>query len=420
MMDTNGFKNALKHNIVYHCLTPDPAQALVFGGGVTGCTIHMPDDSLYLLLSRSDLWNEEAAMGAIAAVRIKGTRGLFTDSNPVRQVCSVGNAEIKISLGTPTGEVMISLNCLRGRNLLVVDISDGRLTTGGWTVSIENWHPGDILETYAPDSIETLHVNRKSVYADKNRKVGLDTEKFGLLDPLLRRAWGLWVSASGAEAKGGTLSLPPSGSHRILVATACEPPSDVIDSELVVKKRGRNLVKTQSDTLESWFAEHRQWWRAFWEKSFITLRSGSGEAEYEERLWYVNLYAMACGMGGKYPLRFNGGSFLLEKDQRTWDSGYWGQNMRLVYFPMLAAGHLDFVREYIDWYLDNLPFVAAQTKSLFGIDGLAWPETQSFWGGGGQGGLDCHFTNNLEICLLMDLYYEASGDEGFLREHFYP
>ena len=95
----------------------------------------------------------------------------------------------------------------------------------------------------------------------------------------------------------------------------------------------------------------------------------------------------------------------------------------------MPPGHLDFAREYIDWCLGNSPFVAAQTRSLFGIDGLSWREGSRFWGADAlvksqeaapNGLMRHHFTNNFELCLLMEMYYQATGDEGFLRERFFP
>ncbi len=417
-----------KHRIVYRCATPDPAQALFFGGGATGGTVHMPDDSLYLLVSRSDIWNGQACMGAICALRLRGTPGLFTPATTVRQECDLARAAIHIALGTPDGEVKLRLTCVRNRDIILLDIEDGRKRPDAWTVTLENWHAGDETGSVNGPLLQTTHVNRDSCYDERNRAVGVDAAKLGLHDPLLGRAWSLTVSAGASgSAKDAALRLNPSDRHRLVVATVCLAPAESRDRRADVVAQGCLLAATPESTLAVWRREHESWWSAFWQKSHISLQSGTGEAEYEERLWFVNLYALACGMGGSYPMRFNGGSYLMEKDCRSWDFGYWGQNMRLVYFPMLAAGHVEFVREYIDWYLSNRVFVRAQTRSLFGIDGLTWRETQSFWGADTASSLaepndvmHHHFTNNLELCLLMEAYYRSTGDEVFLRDSFYP
>jgi hypothetical protein len=366
-------------------------------------------------------------MGAIAAVRLRGGPGLFDGSMPARQECDPETARITLELGAPDARVRVVVTCLRDRDVILLDISDARPEPTPWAISVENWHEGDRTAAVDGRMLETTHVNASSYYAECNRKVGVDTAALGLRDPLLGRAWGLWIDA-GADgaAAAETIRLPPAARRRVVIATVCAAPADGLDALAEATVRGRRLAATAPETLAIWDTEHRAWWRAFWQRSWISLHSESGDAEYEERLWHVNLYAMACGMGGAYPMRFNGGSFLMDKDTRKWDGGYWGQNMRLVYFPMLAAGHFAFVREYIDWYLGNQPFARAQTRATFGIDALTWAEVQSFWGFGLSitAGTDMmmvnHFTNNLEFCLIMEGYYRATGDEAFLRDDFYP
>ena len=130
------------------------------------------------------------------------------------------------------------------------------------------------------------------------------------------------------------------------------------------------------------------------------------------------------------PREFNGGLFLLDKDLRGWDyCGYVFQNMRELYWPLLATGHWEWMREFFRMYLDSARYTRALTRSLFGIDAVSFREAQSFWGWTPDADMDRNwfeqshhfsFDNNLELCLLMDWYYQASGDEAFLREQAYP
>ena len=278
MDDNIGFENALRHDIVYHCLTPDPAQALVFGGGATGGTVHTPDDSLYLLLSRSDLWNEKAGMGAIAAVRVRGTAGLFSQAQPVKQVCSVGNASVELRLGD---EVRIVLTCLCARDLLVVDITDARQTPGPWTVILENWHGGDSPPQPRPrPDRDAPREPGQRVRRSRTKPWGVDAAALGLCDPLLGRAWGLWIAAGRRpgqrrDARPASVRQPPD-THRHRLRG---PSGRARRRGGKPRRRGRTLVVASPATLDAWFVEHRAWWRAFWGKSYLSLRSGTGEAE---------------------------------------------------------------------------------------------------------------------------------------------
>lgn len=394
-----------RNSVVYRCLTPDPAQALLFGNGNVGGSVHTPDDSIYILVSRSDLWNEQGNMGSIAAVRIRGTPGLFTKARTVRQECNLYEANIRIRVDAVT----FTITCLREKDAIVVDIDDKRRKRE-FTITIENWHDGD--ETTAT---ETIHVNRSSSFEEMNRRVKVDASKIGLSDPLLGRAWGLFVDHSKP--------------HRIVIATACWAPEAGVDAAEEVRKTGRSFLQHACRSAGAWLKEHQRWWREFWDKSHIALESGTGDAEYEERLWYVNLYYLACAHGGTYPARFNGATFLLDKDSRDWDYGYWFQNMRELYWPLLATGHWEWMRGFFQMYFDALPFVKAQTRSIFGIDAPSFRETQTFWGCSPDtnlvdqkfnAGVHNNFSNNLEVCLLMDWYCRASGEERFLSNDFYP
>lgn len=380
-----------RNAIVYLCPTPDPAQALLFGNGPMGGSLHTPDESLYLLIGRCDTWNGNNKMGSIAAVRIRGPVGLFAKAKVVRQECNLYEANIRIR----DGDMTFTITCLRGRDVIVVDI-DGPHTC---TATIESWHDGD--ETTAT---ETAHVNRTSVFDEMNRKVGLEPVAVPVADPLLGRAWGLFVDHSQPRM--------------LLIATACSMAG--VD---VVRQTGRTLLAEARTHAKAWLADHARYWREFWSRSYISLSSATGDAEYEERLWYVTLYTIACGSGGGLPLLFNGGAYLLDKDARSWDGEYVYQNMREIYWPLFAAGHCEFMPEFFRLYSDNTSFVRAQTKSRFGASGLCFREAYTLWGcdvSPDNGHTQYYFSSNLECCLLMEWYHLATHDIQFLREKLLP
>lgn len=392
---------ARRNSVIYRCLTPLPEQALLFGNGTMGGSVYTPDDSLRIQVARGDIWNEHANMGAIAAVLVRGNPGFFAHARTVRQECSLADAAITITID----EVTFRLTALRGHDVLVLDIDDRRPQSTSFAVTLENWHADD--ET---TPTETIHVNRTSDYEAMNRKVGIEPGQVPGADPLLGRAWGLFLDGRQPQ--------------RILIATACS----TAGAE-VVRKTGRELLALARTQAEAWLAEHARWWQEYWSRSGLSLSSATGDAEYEERLWYVALYTIACGSGGRYPLRFNGGPFLLDQDTRGWDGGYWFQNMREVFWPLVASGHWEFMRDFFQIYFDAQDFVRAQTRNLFKLDALCYRETQTFWGMDVGTDLsaqkfnpvtDRYFSGNTECCLLMDWYCRASGDETFLRQKFYP
>ena len=339
----------------------------------------------------------------------------YSPARAVHQVCDLAQAEIRVAIETNTGRVAFRVVCPRAADALLVEIEDERLDPRPWEVLIENSHEGDTTT-----STSTVHVNRTSQFTEYNCRVNVDAGALGLPDPLLGRAWGLFINAA---------QLPAGRRQRVVCAVVCEPPQPAGDPDARVRQAGQALLAEAATMAERWIDAHRRWWDEFWSRSHVRLHSGTGDAEYEERLWYVNLYYLACAHGGAFPARFNGATFLLERDRRPWDVGYWFQNMRELYWPLLASGHWDFMPAFFQMYFDALPFVVEQTKAIFGIAAPAYCETQSFWGwspdtdlttGRTNRGVHHNFSNNLEVCLLMDWYWRASGNDTFLRTKFYP
>jgi hypothetical protein len=430
-----------RNRIVYHCLTPDPAQSLYFSNGFVGGSLHTPEDSLYLLLSRSDMWNEKAGMGALAAVRLRGRPGLFTAAARVEQVCDLHRAAIVVRLwpGQDQPPVQVEVTCPRtaeGQDLLLVQIDDPGEQAGPWRVSLENWHPGDETgATGAPPLLFTTHVNRSSVFDHFNARVKVNAAALGIADPLLGRAWGLFIQADHAQAtqaatETATMALSPAPRHRIVLAAIGRDPGQSLDSALTQVKQASQSALTRG--MQHWdrlLQDHRRYWSEFWDRSYLALDSGSGDAQYEERLWYVNLYFIAAASGGRYPARFNGAGYLLDRDSRDWDFGYWFQNMRELCWPMIASGHPELMASFLQMYADVQRFAEAQTRSIFGIDGPAFRETQLFWGVSPDtdlvkqelhGGIHHNFSSSFEVCLLLEWYARATGDEQYLRQRVYP
>ena len=245
---------ALVHRnaVVYRCLTPDPAQALLFGNGHMGGSVYTPDDSLYILLSRSDIWNEKGLMGSIAAIRVRGCTGLFADAATVEQVCDPYEAAIRIRLfdarHRPTAQ--FTLTCVRDQDVLILYIENFRKSL--FEITIENWHEGDVTSAVnaARPVIGTVHINRTSTFAEYNARVRVDAAAAGMTDPLLGRSWGLFIGSTqpGVSTKGNnTLCLPEGSRHRIIISTVCHPPQQGADAAATVRavRPGSGVLQRQ-------------------------------------------------------------------------------------------------------------------------------------------------------------------------------
>jgi hypothetical protein len=155
--------------------------------------------------------------------------------------------------------------------------------------------------------------------------------------------------------------------------------------------------------------------------------------------WHLQRFVTAAAGRGAHPIKFNGSQFTfdipgqnLDADYRRWGGGYWFQNQRLIYWPLLASGDHDLLQPFFTQFRENLP-VAAERARQQGVEGGAiFPETMTFWGTlndsdvGARPGeirnpwIRHYHSGNLELLALALDYYEHSHDEGFLRDTLLP
>ncbi len=166
------------------------------------------------------------------------------------------------------------------------------------------------------------------------------------------------------------------------------------------------------------------------------------------RAYILQRWMLACAGRGTYPIKYNGSIFTVDSkwtdsgedfnpDWRRWGDGFWWQNTRLPYGPMVANGDYDLMLPLFHWFERGMAFSKARTKLYWDADGFTIPETTSIfyayanddygWNRDGKkpGDIDCGWwkycwQQSLELTNLMIDYYEHTGDRRFLREELIP
>src|ERR1019366_7824886 len=136
------------------------------------------------------------------------------------------------------------------------------------------------------------------------------------------------------------------------------------------------------------------WWRDFWNRSWIRVE-GTPDANKVSQGYLMQRYMMACSSRGAFPAKFNGGLFTVghdlpegkesndrnhNPDYRAWGNSYWNQNIRLLYWPLVATGDYDLLEPWFQLYLKALPLAKDRTQIYFHHGGASLPETMLFWG----------------------------------------
>jgi len=193
---------------------------------------------------------------------------------------------------------------------------------------------------------------------------------------------------------------------------------------------------------------HRQWWAQFWNRSWLHV-NGTPAAEKVSQGYAMQRYMTACAGRGAQPIKFNGSLFTVghdlpentnstetscDPDYRTWGACYWNQNIRLLYWPLAAAGDFDLLQPWFNMYVKDIPLVEDRTRQYFHHDGGAFIETIYFWGLPNvndfgwhnpgpeleSGWMRYHIQGGLDILAQMLDYYEYTQDASFARDSLLP
>jgi fibronectin type 3 domain-containing protein len=167
--------------------------------------------------------------------------------------------------------------------------------------------------------------------------------------------------------------------------------------------------------------------------------SGDANAVAVTRGYLEQRFTEACQGRGKYPMKFNGGTFTFDYngqngDYRRWGPGYWHQNTRHLYWPLLASGDFDLMQPWFDCCTNMMGVQTAAALKYYGHGGAFFPETFNFfglfeltdWGGSstatnaGNQFIRDHYQGALETLAMMLDYYDYTRDSAFATNCIVP
>jgi hypothetical protein len=242
---------------------------------------------------------------------------------------------------------------------------------------------------------------------------------------LLVKVDGARVTASQRNARTLTLTLDSPEEYTIYVANPVGQKSE----QDTLQAAAAMIDRAKAQGYASLLARRRAFWHAFWPKSFLHITSPSGEGDFLENLWYLFFYDLASMSRDTLCPKFNGGNWLVEKDNRWWGGGYWHQNTREIFWPAYSANHVELTEPFFELYGRAAACARQSGRVGLGVDGYYIPEWIPVNVGALKtpkpikppGGYTAFiFTVGLEVGLQAWWRYEFTGDERFLREYAYP
>jgi len=415
-MDVNYAGYLSKHDIVFNKPITNPIYGSTVGNGRMGAMV-WNNNGLTMQVSGVDA-SEETAFSA-GLVNLYTSPGMDTGYSSFQQRLSLYDGTLTTKydanrtvtvMGSPNSEVMgIHVDDRRG------GVSSINLDLSLWDV--DRLGGGDV-----PD-IKTWRT--VSTYSDAGG-VGLsrgqtDVNHFGYT--LAATVEGAAFTTQTVNSNKVRLVITPTSSYTIWIACASRLNAPGNDSVA----QGRKLLSGvkaagYAKTLDS----YKNWWHAFWAKSFVQYANASGDADYMENMYYLYMYMIAAGSYANYPFHFINGTFSAVNDATSnkWSVAYWYWNQRDVYNAMLASNHADAMAGFNNLYSRNFNALKSYTMTKYGIDGIWVPETMG-WDGNARHTDDSDFTKNIystgtEAAENMYAQYKYTNDTAYLSNTVYP
>lgn len=179
------------------------------------------------------------------------------------------------------------------------------------------------------------------------------------------------------NARSRLLRLPARRAQTVMIASAATMDER---SDAGATAKGILSALAAPEALAEASERHRCWWREFWNRTHVRIKSPHGLGEQAARDRELFLYHMASTSRGAWPPKWNGSIFVTEGDARDWGSQYWLWTTEILYWPLHAAGASDLTGPFFEMYRRALPALTTAARQRWDAEGLFLPETMPFDG----------------------------------------
>ncbi|MFY0654011.1 MAG: hypothetical protein JXQ96_18360 [Cyclobacteriaceae bacterium] len=478
--NTNIAKELEKYNVIWKTPSENQNGSMPLGNGDIGINVWaQKNGDLLFYISKNDAWTEYARLSKVGKVRVHFDNNPFKEGTPFIQKLDIHRGEITINSGNKDSTFQLKLWLDANNPLLHIETESKKAVD--ITVSTELWRDtlkmqksrievGDMFRqlydfgwetkytgpspypTYVYPDVIAENTGNQLIWYHHNQKPDYDPYEINMriqsldgymdkiIHPLRDRIFGALIEGDNLvyKQKGELKTENPVTKSRISIIVHSEHPSS--PEKWIDNIRSKASDIEQKD-LKSMYETHWFWWKEFWSKSWIFAR---GKDVFDiNRGYCLQRFKNACAGRGEFPIKFNGSLFSLgrngDPDFMKWGStGFWFQNQRHIYWPMLASGDFELMKPWFDMYKNTLEISRYRTSKYFNHAGAHFPETILFWGAEvsshynwtplyQRNGIEaeCSFVtyywqNGIEQTLMMLDYYLYTKDKQFARETLLP
>jgi fibronectin type 3 domain-containing protein len=436
-----------------------PGSMPIGNGDITANVWVENGGDLMMYIGKSDSWSEGTRLLKIGRTRIHFAPNPFSVGAPFNQTLDFYHGEIDIAAGQPDSQVNLRVWIDANQPVIRVEATGGQSFTmtcsnevwrnvpytatnsadppsGGWRGVNNGWTESADVAVSLPDRLVSYHRNATSLYQTILTGENLNGLWTSFPDPYINRTFGATIKGTNfSSVDNYTLQSAAGTNFMVSIYAYTAQTSAATDWQ----NQMSNLVaQVDATDIETARTNHFNWWDAFWNRSWIFV-SGDINATNVTRGYLEQRFMEACQGRGNYPIKFNGGTFTFDYngqngDYRRWGPGYWNQNTRHLYWPLLAAGDFDLMQPWFNCYTNLLGLQTAVTSKYYGHGGAFFPETYNFfglylltdWGSDNTATspsntyIKYHYQGALETLAMMLDYYSYTQDSAFATNYVVP
>lgn len=278
------------------------------------------------------------------------------------------------------GGLELTIDALKGADYYAEQLPDKAIIHAGFkkedlNVTVDSWVAATrntvVIEITAnrPCTLQprlwTTKGNTSVNYEGKSGHVFWATRSFANT-PLLEWPCHVALAMRTLENNGSsdnTITVAPG--KRTVITVTIYTNNDRKDWKEGAIKEARSL--TPGD-IQAMYTAHRQWWRAFWERSGVRVND-----PVIEKYYYTSQYLFACASrGGKFAPGLWGP--FITKDSSAWGGDYHlNYNYQAPYWAAYSSNYIDLTDNYDQPLLDYMHKGTVHARELLQVKGIYYP-----------------------------------------------
>ncbi|WP_299577975.1 DUF5703 domain-containing protein [uncultured Sunxiuqinia sp.] len=412
-----------KHDIVYRTPAYEGFEGFPIGNGDLGGMVWNHKNGIEIQINKNDLFdqpNAEAGATLRGGARLNIDFGTPTFEwlylNDFDGRLSLKDAEATFNVKTPFQENNIQTWVSANKNVWFIRISSKNINNGKTKIrtSLERWgsraFPGWYGGYTKNSEIGLGNTHSKIIGTD----IVLEESLSGLNFSVACRLIGDGVEAQKISSNRVELETKVNREHDILLMVSLVTSNE---SETPTQTAIELLNEAENNGIENEKNLHSQWWKDFWNQSFVHIGD-----DYLENIYYLRRYLMASSSRGKYPVVFNGGLWNWNHDVRNWVTPHhW--NTQQQYWGLAPQNDCELMLPYLNTYYRIMPEAEKHAKMRGADNSILWSEAHDFFGSmtfWNRGDMINNFTPASQIAGFFWEYFQYTCDTVFLEKKAYP